>query len=173
VTFAFTTSGDFQQFVRFSGARLDKIRQVCLISPGMDFFGGHELAEKNKFERSWERALRTGVLREFTSLVGLHLILRSFWGTSRWGTSTVENLDFPPDECLYLPDIIRVFRQIRLRPERTTVLVTNDRADEAYGYDDFTVPKRRKMAQTIRDFILEENAVRDWDGPGQMMRVPS
>ncbi|KAL5395327.1 hypothetical protein PMIN02_004179 [Paraphaeosphaeria minitans] len=169
VTFAFTTSGDFQHFARFSGARLDKIRQICLISPGMDFFGGHEMSEKSKFERGWERVLRSGVLDEFTSLVGLDLILRSFWGTSRWGTSTVERLEFPPDECLYLPEIIQVFRQIRLRPERVTVLVTNDRADEPYGYEDFTVPKRRFMAQTIRNFILEENPIRDWTGPGQMM----
>ncbi|KAK7178914.1 hypothetical protein PSPO01_15051 [Paraphaeosphaeria sporulosa] len=171
VTFAFTTSGDFQHFARFSGARLDKVRQICLISPGMDFFGGHEMSEKSKFERGWERALRSGVMDEFTSLVGVHLIIRSFWGTSQWGTSTVERLDFPPDECLYLPEIIRVFRQIQLRPERVTVLVTNDRADEPYGYEEFTVPKRRLMAQTIRDFILEEDTLRDWTGPGQMMMM--
>lgn len=170
VTFAFTNSGDFQHFVHFSGSRLDQIRQVCLITPGMDFFGGHELSEKSKFERGWERALRSGVLDRFTSLVGLHLVVRSFWGTSRWGVTTVENLEFPPDECLYLPDIIGAFQRLRLRPECTTVLVTNDRCDEAYGYQDFTVPRRRKMAQNIRDFILEPTPSCDWSGPGQMMR---
>lgn len=171
VTFAFVTSGDFQHFVNFSGARLDQIRQLCMITPGIDFFAGRALADKDKFERSWERALKSGVMEQFTSLVGLHLVVRSFWGTSRWDTHTVENLEFPPDECLYLPEMIRVFQALRLHPERTTVLVTNADCNDAYGWEDFTVPKRRRMAQTIRDLLLQDAPDRDWSGPGQSMVV--
>ena len=171
VTFAFVASGDFQHFVYFSGARLDQIRQLCIITPGIDFFAGRPLAEKDKFERSWERALRSGVLNQFTSLSGMHLVIRSFWGTSKWDTQTVEDLMFAPDECLYLPEIIRVFQQRRLRPERTTVLVTNADCNEAYGWENFTVPKRRKMAQVIRDLILQDEPDRDWSGPGQSMVI--
>lgn len=171
VTFAFITSGDFQHFVHFSGARLDQITQLCIITPGIDFFAGRPLAEKDKFERGWERALRSGVMKSFTSLIGVHLVLRCFWGTSRWNTHTVENLEFPPDECLYLPEIIRSFQQLRLRPEWTTALVTNAESEEAYGWEHFTVPKRRKMAEFIRTLMLQEKPDRDWSGPGQRMMI--
>lgn len=171
ITFAFLTSGDFQHFVHFSGSRLGHVRQLCLITPGIDFFAGRALTDKDKFERGWERALRSGAMQQFTSLVGLHLVLRSFWGTSRWDTHTVEELEFPPDECLYLPDIVRVFQELRLRPERTTVLVTNAECSESYGWEEFTVPKRRRMAQKIRSLLLQDRPDRDWSGPGQSMVV--
>ncbi|KAF1979350.1 hypothetical protein BU23DRAFT_152640 [Bimuria novae-zelandiae CBS 107.79] len=167
ITFAFLRSGDFQHFVHFSGARLDQVRQLCIITPGIDYFNGRPLAEKDKFERGWERALRSGVMSQFKSLTGLHLVLRSFWGTSRWDTHTVEDLIFPPDECLYLPDLIQVFQQLRLRREKTTVLVANSAAGWPHGYGPFTIPKRRAMARLIRHLILLDTPDRDWSGPGQ------
>ncbi|KAJ4304723.1 hypothetical protein N0V90_000250 [Kalmusia sp. IMI 367209] len=172
ITFAFVTSGDFQHFVYYSGAPLDLIQKLCIIAPGSDFdLGIHPFSAKAKYDKGWVRALDSGVMERFTSLVGLHLVLRLYWGTSRWDTHVVEDLIYPPHECLYLPEIIREFQKLNLRPEHTTVLITNGEHEQPYGYDGFTIPMRRKLAQVIRNFILQDEPDRDWSGPGQRMVI--
>lgn len=173
-TFAFVASGDFQHFVYFSGARLDLITKLCIVTPGTyHSFGSGigALSGRAKFDKGWKRAFDSRVLESFTSLIGLHLILRCYWGTSQWNTHVVADLEFPPFECLYLPEIIREFQKLHLRPEHTTVLITNGDKEEPYGFHEFTVPLRRKLAQTIRGFILQDKPDRDWSGLGDRMVI--
>jgi hypothetical protein len=147
ITFSFSISGYFQDFVKSTQTRLDLVTQLSII----------QLTEAHDgYQQGWVSAFESTVWSSFTSLRGLNLILRNNVISSTRHLCSLNVMSDPPYYFPNLPTIIRRLQSFPLIRDRTTVLVvTNYWDDEEEDDIHFPITERRAMAEVVRELLLQ------------------
>ncbi|KAJ4305585.1 hypothetical protein N0V90_001116 [Kalmusia sp. IMI 367209] len=112
-TFCFTECVSFEDFVATRSIRKDLIEQLTI--------------RPSSFRNGWDAALTPAAVASFTALQGLHLVFcERRWYSSPRVRPPLASLDLLksfPSQQRHVPNLIKQFQQLKLKEERTTVLV--------------------------------------------------
>jgi hypothetical protein len=143
-TLCFTSSPDFQDFVKTSPAMVARVQQLTLCPRD----------ERN----GWDAVLTPQAVGSFTSLQGLHLVLELVLTNPHKHKFNI--LKSPPSHIRHVTNLVTQFQGLPLQREQTTVWVTGSYDGVLYTHSlnipltQITVGQRLEIAEHIRESLL-------------------